>query len=392
MMPVVLEARVVCGSGGGPDKTILNSPRYLVAAGYRTVCAYMRAPGDPGFEQLRSRAAALQVPLVPIDDRGPWDWRVVRDMLAVCRRERVTLWHGHDYKSNLLGLILRRFWPMRLITTVHGWVQRTRRTPLYYAIDRLCLPRYERVLCVSPDLHARALACGVPRRRCLLLENGIDTDQYSRRLSTAEAKRAAGVPPGRFVIGAVGRLSAEKGFDVLIRSVHQLLRGGTDLEAWIIGAGDQQSELQGLIDSLGCGERVRLLGYRPDVLELYQAMDVLALSSYREGLPNVLLEAMALGVPVLATRIAGVPRLIGDGVNGLLVEPGSAEALAGALGRLLAKPDLRGRLAEAGRRTVQERYSFAARMQRVRAVYDELLGPAARPGGPSVAPPCEAVA
>src|SRR5262249_30979458 len=113
-MMTVLEARVVCGSGGGPDKTILNTPRFLTAAGYHTLCAYMHPPGDPGFAQLRHKALAWQAPLLSVPDRGPWDWQVVWHLLQICRRERVSIWHGHDYKSNALGLLLGRFWPMRL--------------------------------------------------------------------------------------------------------------------------------------------------------------------------------------------------------------------------------------------------------------------------------------
>src|SRR5215472_10603359 len=96
---VVLDVRVVSGCGGGPDKTILNSPRFLTAAGYRMLCAYMHPPGDPGFEQLRQKAVTAQAPLVSVADRGPWDWRVVWQLLRICRRERVEIWHGHDYKS-----------------------------------------------------------------------------------------------------------------------------------------------------------------------------------------------------------------------------------------------------------------------------------------------------
>src|SRR4051794_8106357 len=205
-MPVVLDTRVVAGSGGGPDKTILNSPRYLLAGGYKMICAYMHAPTDPGFEQLRQKAQLWHAPLVSVHDRGPWDWQVVSQMLDVCRRERVQIWHGHDYKSNALGLLIKRFWPMRLVTTVHGWVEQTRRTPLYFWIDRLCLPRYELVICVSPDLHERCLASGVPKDRCVLLENGVDTEEYSRRCDLREAKIKLGIAPERFVIGAVGRL------------------------------------------------------------------------------------------------------------------------------------------------------------------------------------------
>lgn len=232
---VVLDARVVSGTGGGSDKTILNSPRFLVQAGYRNLCVYLHPPGDPGFEQLRKRARIAEAPLISVPDRGPWDWRVIGRTLDICRRERVAIWHGHDYKSNALGLLLRRFWPMRLVTTVHGWVKHTRRTPLYYRIDRFCLPRYERVICVSKDLQDECLKIQVPAERCLLIENGIDLAEYSRTRTIAEARQALGIAPGRLVVGAVGRLSAEKGFDLLIRAVDRLTRAGLDLELLIAG-------------------------------------------------------------------------------------------------------------------------------------------------------------
>jgi glycosyltransferase involved in cell wall biosynthesis len=372
-LPVVLDARVVSGSGGGPDKTILNSPRFLTSAGYRMLCAYMHPPGDPGFEQLRARAATLQAPLLAVPDGGPWDCAVVGRLLHICRRERVQVWHGHDYKSNALGLLLRRFWPMRLVTTLHGWVKHTRRTPLYYRLDELCLPRFESVVCVSPDLHERALACGVPADRCELIENGIDLEQYRRRRTPALAKQRLGLSPGRLLLGAVGRLSPEKGFDRLIQSAGHLLRGGLDLELVIAGDGEERPRLERLIDELGLRDRVRLLGFCADPRDVYEALDLFVLSSLREGLPNVLLEAMALAVPVVSTNIAGIPRLIQDDANGLLVSAERLEELTGALARLAGNPALRTRLGEAGRQTVEQRYSFAQRMQKIAELYDRLL-------------------
>jgi glycosyltransferase involved in cell wall biosynthesis len=371
--PLVLDARVVKGSGGGPDKTILNSPRFLAPLGYRMLCAYMHEPDDDGFEHLRRKAEQWHAPLVSILDRGPLDWGVLTQFLNVCRRERVTVWHGHDYKSNLVGLLLRPFWRMRLVTTVHGWVEHTSRTPLYYAVDRLCLPRYERVVCVSDDLRQRCLAAGVRSRRCLLLENGIDTDEFRRHRSPREAKANLGLPFDRPLAVAVGRLSPEKGFDVLLRAVASLVRDGLDVGLLIAGEGKQRDELQALIDRLGLSERVRLMGYCPDPRPVYEAADLFVLSSLREGLPNVVLEAMAMGTPVVATRVAGVPRVISDCDDGLLVESGSADALAAALARLLRDETLRRRLADAGRATVEQRYSFDRRMQKLAAIYDTLL-------------------
>jgi glycosyltransferase involved in cell wall biosynthesis len=373
-MSVVLDVRVVTGSGGGPEKTILNSPRLLRSAGYRNLCAYMHPPEDSGFEVLRRRAQRWDAPLFSIPDRGLRDWKVIARLFEICRRENVAIWHGHDYKSDLIGLILRRLHPMRLVTTVHGWgVQSTRRLRLYNRIDRMCVRHYERVICVSQDLRNECLAAGARPERCILIENGVDTEQYARRVSPEEAKRRLGIAPHRFLIGAVGRLSAEKGFDVLIHAVNRLLGQGFDVELAIAGEGDQRRHLEKLISALGCGDRVRLLGYRADTLEMYEAMDIYALSSLSEGLPNVVLEAMALEIPVVATRVGAIPQLLDHERSGLIVEPGSDDELARALSRLLLDSGLRISAGMAGRERVVASYSFDARMRKIRAIYDDLL-------------------
>ncbi|MCS6864663.1 MAG: glycosyltransferase [Gemmataceae bacterium] len=371
--PVVLDARVVTGAGGGPDKTILHSPRLLEPLGYRMLCLYLHPPGDSGFEILRQKAAHAQAPLIAVTDRGPWDWRVLTETLAVCRRENVTIWHGHDYKTNALGLLLKRFWPMRLVTTVHGWVQHTRRTPLYYRIDQFCLPRYERVVCVSDDLLEACLSVGVPARRCVLLENGIDTTAYRRIRCTTEAKAALGLPVERFLLGAIGRLSEEKGFDLLIPSIATLRSRGLDVHLMIVGDGHQRPRLEQLIREYGLTECVRLAGWQADVRPFLEAMDLFVLSSRREGLPNVLLEAMAMDVPVVATRVNGVPRLVQDGRNGLLVNANDPDGLVTAIATLLNNPQLRESFRAAGRRTVETRYNFLTRIQRLQRLYDALL-------------------
>jgi glycosyltransferase involved in cell wall biosynthesis len=333
----------------------------------------MHPADDPGFESLERKATSLGAPLLSIPDRGPLDWRVFAQLLKICREQNVAIWHGHDYKSNFIGLILGRFWPMRLVTTVHGWVKHTRRTPLYYAIDRVCLPRYESVICVSEDLHDLCLKYGVPRDRCVLIENAIDTRQFRRSLDLATAKRRLGIPAERYVIGAVGRLSKEKGFDVLIRSVDQLLKRGIDVELRIAGEGDQEGPLRQLIAELGREDRLRLVGYQAESIPSYEVMDVFALSSFREGLPNVLLEAMALEVPAVATRVAGIPRLITHLVNGLLVDAGSVNDLADAIASLLGDSELRSRLSLAGRATIEKDHSFDVRIRKIRDIYDKLL-------------------
>jgi glycosyltransferase involved in cell wall biosynthesis len=176
------------------------------------------------------------------------------------------------------------------------------------------------------------------------------------------------------VIGAVGRLSQEKGFDIMVKAVDALLKRGFDVELRIVGEGDQQDALKQLIVSLAREDRIRLLGYQAETIPFYASIDVFALSSLREGLPNVLLEAMALEVPVVATRIAGIPRLIKHEENGLLIDAGSITELTEALSILLGDSERRKQLGLAGRSTVEREHSFALRMQRIREIYDDLLG------------------
>lgn len=373
------------GAGGGPEKTIINSPRFLEHDGYPMVLAYMRSPDDAGFAALEQRAAERNADLVAIDDNGPFDWGIVRRFRELCERLQPTIWHAHDYKSDLIGLLLRRHFPnMHLVTTTHGYVERTWKLPAYYAIDKWCLPRYEHVVCVSEDLYETVTGLGVPASRCTFVPNGIDTDEFRRLRPSVEAKREAGVPDGRMVVGAVGRLSAEKGFDMLIKAFSRVLAStDTDAELWILGEGRERPNLEQLIADLGLGDRVKLMGFRTDTLELYQCMDAYALSSLREGLPNVVLEAMATGVPLVATRTAGVPSVVEDGESGLLLDPGDEDALTDRLSRLMTSRELRERLAAGARKTIEERYSFALRMSRIKRIYDQVTGRAESGADPS---------
>jgi glycosyltransferase involved in cell wall biosynthesis len=370
---MVLHTRVVTGTGGGPEKTILNSPRYLTSHGYRAMCAFMHPPEDPGFQELQRRGAAAGATVVSIPDRGPFDLSIVKHFLRLCQKEQVTIWHAHDYKSNLIGLLVRRSWPMHLVTTAHGWVQRTWKTPLYYRLDRWCQRRYDKVICVSADLLETVRQSGTAPEKSLLIDNAIDTELNQRRESALVMKQRLGFRSDRKLIGAVGRLSGEKNFKGLIEAISRLLKQGQDVELAIAGEGPERTSLERLIAAQPEPERFHLLGFQGELGEFYQALDVFALSSLREGLPNVLLEAMAYQVPVVSTESGGVARLIENEHNGLLVPVDDVPALTTALARSLGDPALSERLSARGRQTIEERFSFAARMERICAVYKELL-------------------
>ena len=368
----VLHVRVVTETGGGPEKTILNSPAHLEKRGYRGVCAYLHPPHDPGFAEIQKRARAQNVDLISVPDRGPWDLRVVWQLLKICREKKVTIWHGHDYKSNAIGLLIRLFHRMHLVTTVHGWVRHTRRTPLYYWIDRLSLRFYKKIVCVSEDLMQACVASGVPPAKCRLILNAIDTTVYAPASDCNSSRERLGIPADRFLIGSVGRLSVEKGYNFLIDAVDSLNRDGHNISLLVIGEGDIRGDLEAQIERLGLRDRIQLAGYQSNTIELYRAMDLFVLASLREGLPNALLEAMAMQVPVVVTRVGGIPQVICDHENGVLVEPGDAKVLADAMREMIVNRDRAADMARRARETVEQNYSFEYRMDKMVQLYGEL--------------------
>ena len=368
------EVRVVTGAGGGPEKTILNTPRFLRDYGYETTCVYMHPPDDPGFETLRRRATQWDAPLVSIPDRGLRDFRVLTRIAGLCRRHQVKIWHGHDYKSNVLGVLLRPFHRMKMVTTVHGWVNQEDRMPLYNKIDRWCLPRYQRVICVSEDLFDQCTVQGIPPSKLRLIENAIDENQFCASTAKDEAKRRFKIPPERLLIGAVGRLAEEKGFHLLIPAFARLVAEGHVISLVIAGEGTARSQLLQQIGEHRLTDHVHLLGFQEDTLSLFQAMDIFCLSSLREGLPNVLLEALACEIPTISTDLVGVRQVIAvPGRDGLVVPAGDVESLYDGLKQLVTSPPLRHKLSKAGRQRILERFSFRRRMNQIADMYDELM-------------------
>ena len=361
----VLDAGIVAGAGGGIEKTLLAGARFHEGAGYRSVLAFVHPASDPGFEKLRSRGAALRVELYDRAEAFPFSPLTVAWFARLCREHGVDIWHAHDYKTDLIGLLLQPLLGFSLVSTLHGWSEHTRRTRLYFALDRRVIRRYEQVIAVSSALHAEARRLGVPSERLTLIENGVDTEEY--RCSGGPRSRA-----GALHIGAAGRLTPEKGFLELIAAVEALLEEGHDIRLSIAGDGPQRGALEERIRASRHAARLALVGFTDDMRTFYAELDLFCLSSLREGLPNVVLEAMAMSLPVVATTVGGLSTFLRDGDDALLCAPGSPVALADALRTAIASPELRLRLGHAARARVERDCSFALRMQRVFAVYDRL--------------------
>jgi glycosyltransferase involved in cell wall biosynthesis len=275
------------------------------------------------------------------------------------RRERVPVVHT---EHNNVGSLRPRSWARRVRTGLL-WRYAGR-----YA-DRFCG--------VSRDVVEAAGAYGTIRRRKLAhVPNGIDTAAVAAAGADRPALRAAlGLAPEAPLVGTVGRLAEVKQQGVLIRAFAQTLPAFPTARLVLVGDGPLSAELKGLAASLGLGGAVLFAGYRPDPERFLAAMDVFVLPSRAEAMPLVIPEAWAAGLPVVASRVGGIPELVENGKTGLLVEPGDVDGLAARLRYLLADPSAARALAQAGRELAGARYDLTVMARAYDRTYRELLTP-----------------
>ena len=267
---------------------------------------------------------------------------------------------------NLYGTLAGRLAGVPVVATVHGknyYAEAGRRIAAMRLLPRLGAS----VVAVSNDIRdylERELGVHPVR----VIPNGIDVARYAGR-DRAAARRALGIDPAARVIGAVGNLYAVKGHAVLLEAVAALR--DPRLQVVIAGRGAEEEALRRHAQALGLGERLHLLGFREDVPLLLAAFDIYALPSFSEGQSLALIEAMAAGLPIVASRVGGNPELIADGEHGLLAPPGDAPGLAAALRRLVAAPELARALGAAAAARARLEFSLEAMVRRYRMLYAE---------------------
>jgi len=223
---------------------------------------------------------------------------------------------------------------------------------------------------------------GLPADRVVTIPNGVDPDAFRRRVGTAEARARLGLPgDGTLLIGGIGRLDEAKGFADLIEAVALLTGDHPGLVLAIAGDGPLRPSLTAKAAALGIADRVRFLGFQRDVGAVLEALDVFVLSSLCEAIGYALLEAMAMSLPTIGTRVGGVPEVIVEGMTGSLVAARDPQALAAALRPLLASPELRGRMGQSGRERVIEHFNVRETVRQTIEVYRQELrsGASCRP-------------
>jgi glycosyltransferase involved in cell wall biosynthesis len=375
----LLELRNTYKWGGGPDKTILLSAKRHDRALVEVVVAYVRDVRDTEF-RITEKARAHGVTFYEIEEQGKFDLRVLRALRDIILRHHINLVHGHDYKSDLFAYLLRRWMRHQhfaLVSTAHAWVMLGLRGALYRRLDLTLMRRFNHLIAVSHATKAEMVTAGIPSQMISVIHNGIDAEVWSPGHASTALREELALSQAFPVIGYVGRIMPEKDLETWLRAAALIAQQYPAAQFVLVGEGRDGvtlGHLQRLATELGIAERVHFPGYRAHLLPVYGSFDLFLLSSRREGLPNSILEAMAVGLPVVTTDVAGTAELVVDGQTGYVLPQGDVAGLARAMLAIVGNDQVRQRMGRASRERIEREFSFARRLQRVEELYARVLG------------------
>ena len=332
----------------------------------------MIAPSGPLLDELRDAA----VPVLQLRRERRVDvmaWRPLVDRLL---RDRVDILHSHMFGANVWGTVLGRLTRVPVVIAhEHSWTFEGR--PIRRVVDRELIGRGATAfVAVSAEDRQKMIEIeGVRAAKIHVLPNGIPP---LRPPSGKDVRTELGIAADAPLIGSVGELHPQKAFDVLFAAAARLRNRFPGLQVIVAGEGSDRPRLEQRIRALELERTVRLLGRRDDIPDVLASLDIAVCCSDREGSPLSVMEYMASELPIVATRVGGVPDLIDDGIHGLLVPPQDTDALAGALERMLEDDDLRRHLAANARERQGREFALAAAVRRTEALYEELFAASRR--------------
>ncbi len=310
-----------------------------------------------------------EVPCFALPMRGELDLLAGARIARLCRRHGFGLLHLHTAHAVTLGLWAKMLMPsLRTVATrrVDFPVGRNPFSRWKYGASRL-----DRIVCISSAVKDILVADGIEESRLVVIPSGVDLDRFARVPRSAALREALGIGRDKLAVGTVAALAAHKDYPTLLQAAAIVTASHERVNFVAVGDGPLRHRLRALVTNLGLDRRFVFAGFQEDVGPYLRVFDLFVLASRTEGLGTSLIDALAAGLPVVATRTGGIPEIVEDGMNGLLVPPRDPLALAQAILRLVADESLRARLAQAARPSVA-RFAIEATVGRYLALYEDL--------------------
>jgi glycosyltransferase involved in cell wall biosynthesis len=357
---------------GGPGKGLFQFLKYAPREAFDyTLCNFNVKNRPDG--QFIQEARRKNMNLVLLDQRAMIDPRLIIEARRIIFERGINLVQTHGYKSNVIGFFLQTLCRRPWIAFAHGYTDDNWKVRLYNWIDRAVLRYADRIVTVSDSMRALLIRSGVREDKIRLIYNAIESTDARPTTEASEMKKRHGIAAEQKVVGVIGRLSPEKGQLIFLKAMEKVVRSCPNLIALIVGEGQDQAMLQDYCRENRLSDCVVFAGYQKNIGDYYQILDLLVLPSLSEGLPNTVLEAMAFGIPVLATSVGGVPEVIEKEENGILVPPNDPQALADRMIELLRDDILRREIGSKGKSSLHPRFAPDHRVRQIIDLYHNLL-------------------
>ena len=337
----------------GAENMLVTLAQKLCQVGCRCVVAVFFDPSAIQPE-VAERASQRGLTVEMVKCQGKLDWSTVRQLRMLLVRHNVDIVNPHGYKADLYAYAAFRPTRKALVATVHNWPSRRLSMRAYALLDRIVLRRFDKVIGVSEVPTNILRRSRIAADKIATIPNGVDAERFDPAVPSLRKEMAA---DGGTLVGFVGRLVPEKGGEVLLRAAQQVLVVHPRIKFVFVGEGPSRKRWEALATQLGIAKQVVFVGARDDMPGVYSSLDLVVLPSYIESMPMCLLEAMAAGKPVVATRVGAVPQLVASDQIGLLVEPGSVDALSTGIRRVLEDHELALRLGNNARQHVARNFS-----------------------------------
>lgn len=351
---------------GGTERHLVRLVRGLVLSGWQ-VSVYCLTRSGRFVEELEEMGVKVEGPASRPSKSLPGVLFAIRHLHEYLRRERPAVVHCYLPTSGLIGAVAGRLAGVPVVVTTRRSVHHFRgRRLLIYRLAAAITDRLSNaIVAVCEAAREQAIRERTPRQKIVTVYNGVPL----ARGGHVRQNRFTGSP----VVGAIGSLHPDKGHIFLIEAIPLVLEKLPHARFVLIGDGPERARLEGRVQDLGLGSRVDFLGERWDTTDLFVEFDIFVLPSVVEGMPNAILEAAVAGIPVVATRVGGVPEVIQDTLTGLLVEPGSSASLASALVRAGRDETLRDRWSRNAQKLVATQFGEQEESSRTQELYVSLL-------------------
>lgn len=355
---------------GGPERQMLGLAKHLPREVESIFLSFAeRGQAQAFLGQVKQAGFAGRALL----HNTPRFFSCVKEVADELRQCKADLLCTSGYKPDLVGWRAARRVGIPVVAVAHGWTRATWKVRLYETLDRWALRRFDAVVGVSNAQADKVRDAGVPDARVAIIHNAVGDDAFVEPNAQVRAEMARWFArPPRWIVGAAGRLSPEKGYADLIESATLVLRERPDVGFVLFGDGPLRLDLELLITARGIKEQFVLAGFRNDLSRFLPNLDLGVMSSYTEGLPVILLETGAAGVPSVATAVGGIPEVIDDGQSGFLTPAGAPAALAQRIVALLDDETRRRAMGIAARERVRRDFSFTAMSQRYHELFLKL--------------------